>query len=131
VTAQVAELKAAGCQRVFQKRSATRGRTAGNWRLLAELDDGDTVIVTRLNCLARSMRDLLNILDRIGKANSTFRSPHDAWADTTTPHGRLILTVLGGLAEFERHLIAARTSEGRKQFGCLCEAPELQEWWVC
>ena len=45
----------------------------------------------------------------------TFRSLHDAWADTTTPHGRLILTVLGGLAEFEKHLIIARTSEGRRR----------------
>src|SRR5262249_19061005 len=45
----------------------------------------------------------------------TFRSLHDAWADTTTSHGRLILTVLGGLAEFERQLIVARTSEGRKR----------------
>ena len=51
----------------------------------------------------------------IGAANATFRSLHDAWADTTTPHGRLILTVLSGLAEFERHLIVARTSEGRKR----------------
>ena len=49
----------------------------------------------------------------IGAAKATFRSLHDAWADTTTPHGRLILTVLAGLAEFERHLVA-RTSEGRK-----------------
>jgi DNA invertase Pin-like site-specific DNA recombinase len=51
----------------------------------------------------------------LGKANATFRSLHDAWADTTTPHGRLILTVLGGLAEFERHLIIHRTGEGRKR----------------
>jgi DNA invertase Pin-like site-specific DNA recombinase len=82
-------------------------------RLLAELDDGDVVIVTRLDRLARSTRDLLNTLAAIGAAKATFRSLHDAWADTTTPHGRLILTVLGGLAEFERHLIVHRTSERR------------------
>jgi DNA invertase Pin-like site-specific DNA recombinase len=58
-------------------------------------------------------RDLLNILDAIGKAGAAFKSLGDTWADTTTPHGRLMLTVLGGLAEFERHLILARTSEGR------------------
>jgi DNA invertase Pin-like site-specific DNA recombinase len=86
-------------------------------RLLAELDDGDVVIVTRLDRLARSTRDLLNTLAAIGAAKATFRSLHDAWADTTTPHGRLILTVLGGLAEFERHLIVHRTSEGRKRAG--------------
>jgi DNA invertase Pin-like site-specific DNA recombinase len=56
----------------------------------------------------------LKTLAEIGAANATFRSLHDAWADTTTPHGGLIVTVLGGLAEFERHLIVTRTSEGRK-----------------
>jgi DNA invertase Pin-like site-specific DNA recombinase len=56
---------------------------------------------------------LLNTLDAIGNAGATFKSLGDSWADTTTPHGRLMLTVLGGLAEFERHLILARTSEGR------------------
>jgi DNA invertase Pin-like site-specific DNA recombinase len=58
---------------------------------------------------------LLNILDAIGKAGATFRSLGDPWADTTTPHGRLMLTVLGGLAEFERHLILTRTAEGRSR----------------
>ena len=58
------------------------------------------------------MRDLLNVLDAIAKAGAGFRSLPDAWADTTTPHRRLLLTVLGGLAEFERSLIAGRTSEG-------------------
>jgi DNA invertase Pin-like site-specific DNA recombinase len=56
---------------------------------------------------------LLNILDAIAKAGAGFKSLGDAWADTTTPHGRLMLTVLGGLAEFERELILARTSDGR------------------
>jgi DNA invertase Pin-like site-specific DNA recombinase len=116
LTAQVAELKAAGCRRVFQEKiNGARSDRKQLARLLAELDDDDVLIVTRLDRLARSTRDLLNILDRIGKANATFRSLHDAWADTTTPHGRLILTVLGGLAEFERHLIVARTSAGRKR----------------
>ena len=76
---------------------------------------GDTLLVTRLDRLARSTRDLLNIVDAIAKAGAGFRSLADAWADTTTPHGRLMLTVLGGLAEFERELIRARTGEGRKR----------------
>jgi DNA invertase Pin-like site-specific DNA recombinase len=79
------------------------------------LGEGDTVIVTRLHRLARSTRDLLNILHAIAKAGATFKSLADTWADTTTPHGRLMLTVLGGLAEFERELIRARTGEGRKR----------------
>ena len=71
------------------------------------------LVVTRLDRLARSTRDLLNILDTVGKAGAGFKSLGYAWADTTTPHGRLMLTVLGGLAEFERELILARTGDGR------------------
>jgi len=73
------------------------------------------VIVTRLDRLARSTRDLLNVLDTVAKAGAKFKSLGDTWADTTTPHGRLMLTVLGGLAEFERSLIKARTDDGRKR----------------
>ena len=71
------------------------------------------MIVSKLDRLARTTRDLLNTLDAIGKAGATFRSLGDAWADTTTPAGKLMLTVLGGLAEYERHLILSRTAEGR------------------
>jgi len=65
--------------------------------------------------LARSTRDLLNVLATISDKGAGFKSLADAWADTTTAHGRLMLTVLGGLAEFERELIRARTDEGRKR----------------
>ena|SRR5215471_4355897 len=73
---------------------------------------GDVLVVTRLDRLARSTRD---VLDEIGERGAGFRSLKDAWADTTTPHGKLMVTVLGGLAEFERELIRARTGEGRKR----------------
>jgi DNA invertase Pin-like site-specific DNA recombinase len=79
------------------------------------LQGGDTLIVTRLDRLARSPRDLLNTLDAVAKKGATFRSLADAWADTTTAHGRLPLTVLGGLAEVERGLIRVRTGEGRRR----------------
>lgn len=82
-------------------------------RALKTLNAGDVLLVTRLDRLARSTRDLLNILDAVTKAGAGFRSLGDAWVDTTTPHGRLLLTVLGGLAEFERELIRTRTGEGR------------------
>jgi DNA invertase Pin-like site-specific DNA recombinase len=80
--------------------------------MLRALSAGDTVIVTRLDRLARSTPDLLHTVDMISKAGAGFRSLADAWADTTTPHGKLMLTVLGGLAEFERSLIMARTQAG-------------------
>jgi DNA invertase Pin-like site-specific DNA recombinase len=63
----------------------------------------------------RSTRDLLNVLATITGKKAGFRSLGDTWADTTTSHGRLMLTVLGGLAEFERDLIRARTGEGRER----------------
>jgi DNA invertase Pin-like site-specific DNA recombinase len=72
-------------------------------------------LVTRLDRLARSTKDLLNTLSAVADRGAGFRSLRDTWADTTTPHGRLMLTVLGGLAEFERALIRSRTSEGRER----------------
>jgi DNA invertase Pin-like site-specific DNA recombinase len=76
---------------------------------------GDVLVVTRLDRLARSTRDLLNVLATVAERGAGFRSLGDQWADTTTPHGRLMLTVLGGPAEFERSLILARTGEGRER----------------
>ncbi|MBM3653469.1 MAG: recombinase family protein, partial [Alphaproteobacteria bacterium] len=101
--AQVAALKAAGAERVFHETaSGAKTDRRGLARALKSLGEGDMLLVTRLDRLARSTRDLLNTLHAIAKAGAGFRSLHDAWADTTTPHGRLMLTVLGGLAEFER-----------------------------
>jgi DNA invertase Pin-like site-specific DNA recombinase len=77
------------------------------------LDDGDVLMVTRLDRLARSTRDLLNTLASITDKRAGFQSLGETWADTTTSHGRLMLTVLGGLAEFEKDLFRARTGEGR------------------
>lgn len=112
--AQLEALKAAGVEKVFQeKASGARSDRPQLAKLLASLNAGDTVLVTRLDRLARSTRDLLNALDQITKAGAGFRSLADTWADTTTAHGRLMLTVLGGLAEFERELIQSRTGEGR------------------
>ena len=113
---QVAELEAAGCGKVYREKvSGAKTDRVELTKLLGCLEAGDVLIVTRLDRLARSTRDLLNVLDAVAKQGAGFRSLKDAWADTTTPHGRLMLTVLGGLAEFERSLIIARTGEGRKR----------------
>lgn len=112
--AQIAALETAGCAKVFhEKISGARSDRAQLTKALSALGEGDVLVVTRLDRLARSTRDLLNVLDSVVKRGAGFRSLNDTWADTTTPHGRLMLTVLGGLAEFERELIKARTSEGR------------------
>jgi DNA invertase Pin-like site-specific DNA recombinase len=114
--AQQAALAGAGAERVFaEKISGAVTERKALARAIAALGPGDVLLVTRLDRLARSTRDLLNVLDAVAKAGAGFRSLADAWADTTTPHGRLMLTVLGGLAEFERELIKARTGEGRKR----------------
>jgi DNA invertase Pin-like site-specific DNA recombinase len=116
VEAQREALTAAGAGRVFaEKISGARSDRQQLAKAVASLEAGDVLLVTRLDRLARSTRDLLNVLDTIAKAGAGFRSIADAWADTTTPHGRLMLTVLGGLAEFERELIRARTDEGRER----------------
>jgi DNA invertase Pin-like site-specific DNA recombinase len=113
--AQQQALAAAGAAKVFAEKLS--GASAANRKelakVLAKLQPGDVLLVTRLDRLARSTRDLLNVLDAVSKAGAAFRSLADAWADTSTAHGRLMLTVLGGLAEFERELIKTRTSEGR------------------
>ena len=107
--APIAELTAAGCERVY--RETETGARSDRPELAAMLKDvrpGDVVLVTRLDRLARNTR----VLDALGKAGAAFRSLKDTWADTTTPPGRLMLTKLAGLAEFERELILARTGAG-------------------
>jgi DNA invertase Pin-like site-specific DNA recombinase len=114
--AQHAALRAAGVERVFaEKQSGVKTDRAALARCLASLEPGDTLLVTKLDRLARSTRDLLNVLATIAEAGASFKSLGDPWADSTTPHGKLMLTVLGGLAEFERHLILSRTNEGRQR----------------
>ena len=114
VDAQVRQLTKAGCKKVFRKTaSGAKTDRAQLAKALAILDADDVLMVTRLDRLARSTRDLLNTLGTIADHKAGFRSLGDTWADTTTAHGRLMLTVLGGLAEFERELIRTRTGEGR------------------
>ncbi|WP_192966892.1 recombinase family protein [Phycobacter azelaicus] len=114
LNAQLDQLGEFGCELTFsEKESGSKSDRPELQRALAALGEGDVLIVTRLDRLARSTRDLLEIVHHLETVGATLKSISDAWADTTTPTGRLILTVLGGLAEFERSLIAERTAEGR------------------
>lgn len=116
VAAQVQQLTKAGCTKVFREvASGAKTDRAELRKALAKLEAGDVLMVTRLDRLARSTRDLLNTLAAVADRKAGFRSLGDTWADTTTAHGRLMLTVLGGLAEFERDLIRTRTGEGRER----------------
>ena len=81
--------------------------------MLDQLRAGDVVVVSRLDRLARSTRDLLEIAEQLKEAEAGLRSLHEPWADTTSPAGRMVLTVFAGIAEFERELIHERTRSGR------------------
>jgi DNA invertase Pin-like site-specific DNA recombinase len=114
--AQHSALIAAGAERVFsEKESGAKIDRKQLAKAISALQAGDVLLVTRLDRLARSTRDLLNVLDAVGKAGAGFRSLADPMIDTTSPHGKLILAVLAALAEFERSMILARTSEGRRR----------------
>jgi DNA invertase Pin-like site-specific DNA recombinase len=114
VEAQVRQLAKAGCTKVFREvASGTKTERTQLRKALDRLEAGDVLMVTRLDRLTRSTRDLLNTLAAIAGRKAGFRSLGDVWTDTTTAHGHLMLTVLGGLAEFERELIRTRTGEGR------------------
>ena len=111
---QRAALKAAGCVRLFEEKASGAQRVRPELaKMLDHLQPGNVVTVTRLDRLARSTRDLLDIAERIGQAEAGLRSLAEPWADTTTPAGRMVLTFFAGVAEFERSLIHERTSAGR------------------
>lgn len=107
-------LGAAGCVRIFEeKASGVKRDRPALAQMLDHLRAGDVVTITRLDRLARSTADLLDIAKQIDAAGAGLRSLAEPWADTTTPAGRMILTVFAGIADFERSLIVERTSAGR------------------
>ena len=114
LTLQRAALKGTGCQRIYEEKisGANRSRPELN-RLLDQLRAGDVVVVSRLDRLARSTRDLLAIAEQLKEVEAGLRSLHEPWADTTSPAGRMVLTVFAGIAEFERELIHERTRSGQ------------------
>jgi DNA invertase Pin-like site-specific DNA recombinase len=111
---QVDALKAAGCEKIYSEKASgksTNGRKEFD-KLMKALVPGDTVVVTKLDRLARSSRDLHNILHELQEQSCGFVSLGESWCDTTTEVGRLMLTIMGGISEFERGLIRKRCEEG-------------------
>jgi DNA invertase Pin-like site-specific DNA recombinase len=116
LTAQLDALKAAGAATVFKEKvSGVRADRPQLAKLMASLKAGDIVVVTKLDRLGRSTRELLELIERISKAGASFRSLGDPLFDTTGAQGRLLVTMLAAIAEFERELIRERTGEGRKR----------------
>ena len=113
---QLDALKAAGATTIYREKiSGTRADRPQLAKLMAALKPGDVVVVTKLDRLGRSTRELLDLIDRIGKAGASFRSLGDPLWDTSSAQGRLLSTLLASIAEFERELIRERTGEGRKR----------------
>ena len=111
---QRAALSEAGCRRVFDEKVSGAKRDRPELaRLLDQIRSEYLVVVTRLDRLARSTRDLLDIAERLNDVGAGLRSLAEPWADTTSPAGRMVLTVFAGIAEFELALIHQRTSTGR------------------
>jgi DNA invertase Pin-like site-specific DNA recombinase len=114
--AQIAQLKAAGCEQIVkEKESGIKTDRPQLAKLMKTIGVGDIVIVTRLDRLARSVRDLLNILNAITDKKAGFKVLDQPALDTGSPYGQLLLNVLAAIGQFERELIIARTSEGRKR----------------
>lgn len=112
---QRTELRAAGCQRIYEEKiSGAKRERPELTRALEQLREGDALVTTRLDRLARSTRDLLEIAELLNRAGAGLRSLAEPWADTTSPSGKMVLTVFAGIAEFERTLIIERTSAGRR-----------------
>ena len=109
-------LKAAGADLIFREKvSGVRADRPQLAKLMAGLKPGDIILVTKLDRLGRSTRELLDLIERIGKAGASFRSLGDPLWDTSSSQGRLLSTLLAAIAEFERELIRERTGEGRKR----------------
>ena len=114
--AQLEQLRAAGCAKIFrEKATGARADRRELLKMLGYVAAGDVVTVTRIDRLARSTFDLFAIVKQIADAGAQFRSLAEPWADTGTSTGRLMLAVLGGLADVERDLIRTRTAEGRSR----------------
>jgi DNA invertase Pin-like site-specific DNA recombinase len=124
--AQVERLTAAGCERIYSEKASGKSKDGRHElaKAVRALRPGDVLVTIKLDRLARSIRDLLSLIDEIKAAGARFQALDDPWCDTTSPQGELIVTVMGGLAEFERKLIRQRCDEGiarakrlGKQFG--------------
>lgn len=106
-------LAEAGCRRLFEEKvSGARRDRPELARLLDQLRDDDVVVVTRLDRLARSTRDLLEIAEILREAGAGLRSLGEPWADTTSPAGRMVLTVFAGIADYAKSGMMRRIVAG-------------------
>lgn len=112
---QLSRLAGAGCELFFEEKISGAARKRPQLEaMLAQLRKDDVIVITKLDRLARSTAELLHIAEVLNEKGAGLQSIDEPWADTTTPAGKMIMTVFGGIAEFERSLILTRTQEGRE-----------------
>lgn len=112
---QLDKLKEAGCEIIYQEKiSGIKKERPELYKLLDYVREGDTIIVTELTRISRGTRDLFSIVEHIEGLGVNIKSIRELWLDTTTPHGKLMFTVIAGISQFERDIISVRTREGLK-----------------
>lgn len=110
---QCDSLRQAGCDRIYsEKISGAKAQRPELERMLDALREGDTVVITELTRMGRSVKELFSIIERVHEAGASIKSLREAWLDTTTPQGNLLFTIFAGLSQFERDLTLQRTKEG-------------------
>lgn len=128
---QIDQLKAEGCERIYEEKiTGTKKNRPQLSRLLDNLREGDTVIITELTRLSRSTKDLFELVDAIENKGVNIKSLKEIWLDTTTPHGKLLFTMFAGISQFERDLISERTKEGlasAKKKGRIGGRPKIKD----
>ena len=110
---QIDQLKEAGCEKIYQEKiTGTKKEREELEKLLEQIRQGDTVIISELTRLSRSTKDLFTLVEQIQSKGADIKSLKETWLDTTTPQGKLMFTIMAGLSQFERDLISQRTKEG-------------------
>jgi DNA invertase Pin-like site-specific DNA recombinase len=111
---QIQQLRDAGCRTIYQdKQTGTNAQRPGLKKMLGYIRPGDLIVVCKLDRLARSTMDLLNLITQIDETGGSLYSLSEPWVNTGTPSGKLIVTIFAGVAQFERERMAERCREGR------------------
>ena len=110
---QLDQLFEYGCERIFQEKiTGSQKERPELERMIDILRNGDTVVITELTRLSRSVKDLFEIVETIHSRRADIKSLKEPWLDTTTPQGKLLFTIFAGISQFDRDIIRQRTMEG-------------------